>query len=260
MPMHATRHLANKTRFNRASKIVSWSFELIFHLSNKQTTSNSHLIKLHTKKNLFSSKETLRNILTKFYEKYNSELFEIPTQKKKFDTSMDSSQASMVALYTEFNTIFQSEDFSDLNLLFQVIDYNSKRKYFVRFDLNQKLEDVLRNKTILEYPTFYIVKTADLGDYSIESDILIETITTENDSHENLKKKVEFRSHNGNLEEGECDTESDQCQEDDDILDKIEQDTNCSKRLAADSESDNFIKKLKTSSNASLSEDGELDD
>ena len=262
--MQATRHLANKTRFNRASKIVSWSFEFIFHLSNRPTTGSSHLLKLSTKKNLFSSKETLRNTLTRFYDKYKSELFEVPSAqlKKKFDTSMEnSSQASIIALYTEFNSFFQSQDFSDLNLLFEVADYESRRKYFIKFDdLEQKLEEALRSKTILEYPTFYVVKTADLSSYHIASSPSLEAIRTKNEHVEPTQKRSEFRGPTGNLEDGECNTESDECQENDDILDKIDQEVNCSKRLIADCGDNASNKKLKASPNGSLSEEGELDD
>lgn len=264
MPMQATRHQANKSRFNRASKVVSWSIEFIFHLNNSPTT---NLIKLNTKKNLFSSKDTLHNTLIKFYEKYKLDLFEAPSLKSRTDSSLDSSQASTIALYTDFNAVFESEDFSDLNVLLPITDFESKKKYFIKLDLNDKLEDALRNKTLLEYPTLYIVRTKDLGGYTIQQDVksisknLTKEINTTNSNEIDTKKEInKVRRTSGNLEDGECDSSlSDEFQESDEDEKMIK------RSMINDDEEIISNKKLKIGDDIndcqkSVSEDGELDD
>ena len=127
--MQATRHKANKTRFNRASKIVSWSLELIFHTNTNMIANRPPLIKLHTRKNLFSSKDTLRVILKKFYEKYKTELFESGSVHKI-------GKEANISVYTEFNGVFEENSpagFKGVNVLFQVCDIERQKKYFVRY-------------------------------------------------------------------------------------------------------------------------------
>ena len=41
MPFQSTRHLYNKTLFNRAANTVSWSLEMVFHLNTND------LFKIH---------------------------------------------------------------------------------------------------------------------------------------------------------------------------------------------------------------------
>lgn len=270
MPMQATRHMANKTRFNRASKVVSWSIEFIFHLNNCPST---NLIKLNTKKNLFSSKDSLHNTLVKFYEKYKSDLFEMPSNRIRSNTSLDSSQASTIALYTEFNSIFESGDFNNLNVLLPVTDFELKKKYFIKMNLNENLENLLRNKTLLEYPTLYIVKSQNLKSYNIEDDKKpVETILATELKDQKLEESVENKKKvkliktagNGNLEEGECDSSlSDEFQESDE--DNEMKDKNCennAKRSINDTEpiSNKKFKSLDADCEKSLSEDGELED
>lgn len=265
MPMQATRHLANKTRFNRASKVVSWSLELIFHLSNE---SASNLIKLNTKKNLFSSKDTMRDTLVKFYEKYKSDLFEPPSYKSKTDMQLDSSLTSTIALYTEYNSVFESANFKELNILMQIVNIEKKRRFFIKVDLNETLESVLKNKTLLEYPTFYIVKSCDLGVYTIETDQENEATNEVKNSStkKNLLKKAkpvnETSKENIDLEEGECDSEFSDEFEQSDENETTENNTNDTKRLIDDTEI-NVNKKHKLCIGhepGELSEDGELDE
>lgn len=166
------------------------------------------------------------------------------------ETSLDTSQA--IALYTEFNESFEAADFDDLNVLFQVIDVGKSRKYFIKLDLNESLENVLRNKTLLEYPTFYIVKTENLSSYDIQS-----PETVNNDVEAEIEKRSEIK---GEAEEGECDTDkSDEFEESEEEAVGVEEGLlsgNGLKRSSDDVEI-TVEKKLKTGEDA---EDGELDD
>ncbi len=234
MPIHATRHQANKTRFNRSSKIVSWSLELIFH------SSAANLIKLNTKKNLFSSKDTLRGTLTKFYEKYKNELFDVSVQR--------SNEASNIALYTEFNKEFESGNFDDLNVLFQVVDFEKKFKYYVKLDLDSRLEDALMNRMILEYPTLYIVRNSKMSEYRMAS------------QEKSTESKEEEKKRLADLEEGECDSvESDEVQSSDEELNEVvvsKRELDISSEVPCESKA--VGKKLKADDDSE--EDGELDD
>jgi len=235
MPMQATRHQANKTRFNRASKIVSWSLELIFH------STAASLIKLNTKKNLFSSKDTLRATLTKFYEKYKAELFDVAVQR--------SNKASNVALYTEFNRDFETGNFDDFNVLFQVIDHDKRSKHFVRLDLDAKLGEALRDRTVLEYPTLYIVRNANLGEYRMGVE------EKENgEVREEEKKKLAVKEKTGDLEDGECDSEgSEEFQASDEEVNEP-----VGKRVVEEDVSGSGSKRIKVGGESE--EEGELDD
>ena len=89
MPFQSTRHLYNKTLFNRAANTVSWSLEMVFHLNTND------LFRFNTKSKLYSSNQPLRSILIKFYKDFKSELFENTRAKdikyrnlyEKFDKS-----------------------------------------------------------------------------------------------------------------------------------------------------------------------------
>lgn len=241
MPNQASRHLANKTRFNRNSKVVSWSIELIFHLSNNSP--NSNLIKLNTKKNLFSSKETLRSILNSFYEKYKSDLFEPSSHKTKVET--DSSQ-NFLALYTEFDPIFKTENFTNINILLPVTDFEKKKKFYVKLDLNETLENSIRKRTLLEYPTFYIVKDEQMSSYRLEKDI--EETTSKNSMKNEISESGSHILKDANdLEDGEYNTSESQ--------DSDESLVNSNKR-PIDLDTDQTSKKSKTIK----TEDGELSD
>lgn len=195
------------------------------------------------------------------------DLFEAPSLKSRTDSSLDSSQASTIALYTDFNAVFESEDFSDLNVLLPITDFESKKKYFIKLDLNDKLEDALRNKTLLEYPTLYIVRTKDLGGYTIQQDVksisknLTKEINTTNSNEIDTKKEInKVRRTSGNLEDGECDSSlSDEFQESDEDEKMIK------RSMINDDEEIISNKKLKIGDDIndcqkSVSEDGELDD
>ena len=246
MPLQATRHLANKTRFNRNTKEVSWSLELIFHLNDRNGDKN--LLKLNTNKNLFSSKDTLHNVLSKFYQKYKSDLFETPSSKSKSDTTASSNS---IALYTEFNSVFEAECFNDENIhvLQQIDDFEKKKKYFIKLDLNDTLEAVLRHKTIIEYPAFFIVKPNDLKEYSIQEE-------TPNSQEKNISSKSPQISNKNKLEDGECNTDDSEG-EDDQVKNAKRAnyfDENVNKKLKSNGEEIVLTNKLENV------EDGEIDD
>lgn len=235
MPNQATRHLANKTRFNRSSKVVSWSIEFIFHLNNK----SPNLIKLNSEKNLFSSKETLRTILNSFYEKYKNDLFEPISHKTRVNT--DSSIS--LDLHTEFNHIIEKEDFFGLNILLEVIDFENKQKFYTKLDLNETLENSLRGQTLLEYPTFYIVKDEEMSSYKLKRNI-DETkkdlsLNGKNESTANILEDNEFKIEDNDKKYKDTDENT---------LDKTKRSVDLDHKLT--------IKKLKTE----ITEDGELSD
>jgi hypothetical protein len=127
MPYQSTRHLYNKTLFNRAANTVSWSLEMVFHLNTKE------LFRFNTKSKLYSSHQPLRSILIKFYKDFKSELFENTRAK----------EIKYRNLYEKFDKFFDQENFDDINVLFQIINMNLKQKYYVKFDLEQNLETSL---------------------------------------------------------------------------------------------------------------------
>ena len=210
MPVQSTRHQANKTRFNRAIKMVSWSLELIFHLDSLSDSKSSNLLKFNTRTTLFSSNETLRNGLIKFYQKYKTDLFEQSDRSAK--------STSPVSLYTSFNAIFQEEKLENLNILFQVNDFSQKRKFFVKFDLDKNLGEILEKRTIIEYPTFYVVKKENLGEYDLvdegdlKKQVQNDQETIPQKSNDNKIEKSD-KLENMEREDGEVEDESDEDEE-----------------------------------------------
>ena len=99
--------------------------------------------------------------------------------------------------------MFATECFNDesIHVLQQIDDFERKKKYFLKLDLNDTLEAVLRNKTIIEYPTFFIVKPCDLKEYSIQAE-------ASNCQETNVLNKPLQISPKNKLEDGECNTEN----------------------------------------------------
>lgn len=181
MPAQSTRHRFNRTRFNKRTTMVSWSLELIFNLDDNDNTKLDQAdkrFKINTKNVLFSSKETLKNVLVHFYEKFKSDLFDRTKLDKK----------SQFVMFDLFNADFESQDFTDISVLYEMADFAQNRKYFVKFELDKTLEENLANKVIIEYPTLYVVKNSHLGSFNVE--------------HE--RRVV-------NREDGECDDEEIEC-------------------------------------------------
>lgn len=205
MPAQSTRHLNNKTKFTRATRMVSWSTELLFDAKHLNKPIN-----LHTKHILFSSQDSLRNVLGNFYDKYKHDLFDAGSPNKLV--------SNQIELYNSFNDTFESK-LKDLNVLFRIDDYERQEKYFIQFNLDDKLEDLLKDKTIIEYPTLYLVKSECLDKYVIkkeekdELNILTKSLQIDPEAAAAVKAK--------DLEDGEC--------EDDD--DDDENDLNSNKRL-----------------------------
>ncbi|RMZ94757.1 box C D snoRNA 1 isoform X2 [Brachionus plicatilis] len=160
MPPQSTRHVNNKTRFNRARNMVSWSLEFVFHLSKL----DEKYFRFDTKKVLFSSKETLESCLKYFYEKFQMNLFDLSALKYE----KNEVKANKINLLIEqYRDIFQNQDFDKLNVLFEIKDLKEQKIFYLKFNLNQTLEDCLENQTLIEYPSFFLVKKENLADYEI---------------------------------------------------------------------------------------------
>ncbi len=197
MPSQSSRHLSNKTKFNRSTKMVSWSMELIFH------SDHNDIIKINTKNILFSSKNSLKEGLINFYDKYKNELIE--------SAASNSSLVNPMSLYASFNTYFENNNFQELNILFRIDDYEKKEKYFIELNLNDSLEQLFRDKTIIEYPTLYIVKSNCLHEYLIKKE--------EKDELNIMTKSMKIDTNNkikssDDLEDGECDDDEEEEEDD----------------------------------------------
>lgn len=196
MPAQSTRHLNNKTKFTRITRMVSWPLEFIFHENDSKNS-----IKIHTKNVLFSSQEPLRNVLFTFYDKYKEELFNSCSVKCTLV------EKNPMSLYASFGSFFENRNFDGLYVLFRIDDLEKKQKYFMKFNLDENLEILLRDKTIIEYPTLYVVKKDNLKDFLIkteekdEKDIL-KYCEKSNEKSSNIKSLEE-------LEDGECNSDDD---------------------------------------------------
>lgn len=160
MPPQSTRHMNNKTRFNRLKNMVSWSIEFIFHLAKLE----DKYFRFDTKKVLFSSKETLRNCLKYFYQKFHMDLFDL-TSLKYEKNQLKVKKINF--LNEEYKDIFENQSFDNLNVLFETKDFKEHKRFYVKFDLDQTLGDCLKNQTLIEYPSFFLVKKENLCEYEI---------------------------------------------------------------------------------------------
>jgi hypothetical protein len=283
MPSQSTRHLNNKTRFNRNANLVSWSLEMVFHLDFTTLASSSvpthksnkaNLFRFHTKSQLFSCQDTLRSMLSKFYKTYKSELFANVNSTAIFNQSNgDSNQKSLknedqtwryICLYKTFNNPLEHEDLGELNVLMEVIDFDLKKKYYLKLDVDKKMEECLANRTLIEYPTFYLVKTSNLSEYPIEDPTRTSHVTSTQPDEVNLcdsKPTTSSNSSDGTnklkrekdeeMEDGECDDDDDEDESDNenyiDDFDYVEK-RNRHDELFNTSE---HIKKLKVDENSS---------
>ena len=85
-----------------------------------------------------------------------------------FENLGEDRSVESACLIKTYSDMFQGESFDDMHVLFEINDYYLKKKYFVEFGLDKKLEDCLRNRTLIEYPTLYLVTAKDLSKYAIE--------------------------------------------------------------------------------------------
>lgn len=185
MPPQSTRHLNNKTRFNRLKNMVSWSIEFIFHLTKLE----DKYFRFDTKKVLFSSKETLRSCLRYFYAKFQMDLFDLTSLKYE----KNQLKVKMHNLFNEdFKDIFENESFDKLSVLFEIKDFTEHKRFYLKFDLDQTLGDCLKNKTLIEYPSIFLVKSENLCEYEIiEQKKYINEINNLYESLDKLQKNDE---------------------------------------------------------------------
>jgi hypothetical protein len=181
MPTEATRHKHNKTRFNRNANLVIWSLELVFDLG-----AASPVVKIHTKTNLFHSNETLKALLARFHRIYSKSLFQVDLSsssslskhsKEKPSQLTESESQSLLLVFDAFKKHFQhvsSEDESsdnldvqDLNVLIE--ETKPGRRTYVKLSLDQRLDECLQRRTIIEYPTLFVVTAQDLHKYPLNS-------------------------------------------------------------------------------------------
>ena len=190
MPAQSTRHVNNKTRFNRTTSAISWSLEFAFHLDQSKVESSlkSHLFRFHTKSCLFASSETIREVLAQMYAKFKGALFENISEND-----------SSVCLIKTFAGLFKEQNFADVHVLFEMSNFTLKKKYFVRFGLDQKLDECLRNKSLIEYPTLYLVTANDLDKYFIHENEEISSLQSKN--HDINEEKDETNDKTEDVDE-----------------------------------------------------------
>lgn len=90
--------------------------------------------------------------MNNFYNKFKSDLF----------------NSSNRELDQKFCHIFETGDFkNDMSILYEIVDLKARQRYFVALNLDKSLEENLLNKTIIEYPSLFIVRNQDLADFDI---------------------------------------------------------------------------------------------
>lgn len=189
MPPESTRHKLNRTKFNRNAKTVSWSLELVFHAND------DHKIQLFTKNTLFQSNQPIRQLLIKFHKCYSRLLFESNTTQTAHQKRLESNEEAekLIRIFSDFKSNFQiksssaasqqenNEDtINDLHVLVQRVQKEKGGKYFVALDLDKSLNDSLRNHTIIEFPTLYVIRSRDLNGYQVRESS-VESLTYSND-------------------------------------------------------------------------------
>jgi len=210
MPTQSSRHANNKTRFNRSTNAISWSLEFVFHLDQTkiESTLKSSLFRFHSKASLFASSETLKSILTQMHSRFKDVLFENIYKSSSDDDASVNDDTQSICLIKTFASILKEENFTDLHVLFEVVDFYLKKKYFIKLDLNAKLDECLRNKTLIEYPTLYLVTTSNLSKYLIEDEHAPQC-SSKNASVEKSKQDEVEETQMEEEEEGENDEEID---------------------------------------------------
>jgi hypothetical protein len=207
MPTQSTRHLFNRTRFNRTLNLVSWSLEFIFALNKNTTNTNNKNIpnknrffNFNTKTYIFSGKHTLKKVLTQFYAKFKSELFDRSNYYSYANKQLNEKQLNEKEenvrlrrqLYEKFNESLgggEERIGNELSLLYEVVDVEMRKRYFLRLDLEKSLEENLMNKTIIEYPSLYVVRNEDLGWFKVVDEA--EKINEEEEEEEEEKEEEE---------------------------------------------------------------------
>ena len=97
-------------------------------------------------------------------------------------------------------------------------DFSQKRKFFVKFDLDKNLGEILEKRTIIEYPTFYVVKKENLGEYDLvdegdlKKQVQNDQETIPQKSNDNKIEKSD-KLENMEREDGEVEDESDEDEE-----------------------------------------------
>ncbi|CAF0847562.1 unnamed protein product [Brachionus calyciflorus] len=230
MPPQSTRHSSNKTRFNRVKNMVSWSLELIFHLSSDELDKSQKYFAIDTKKTLFSSKETLKSCMKYFYAKFKNDLFDKSNLKyEKNEIKLK----KLNLLNEQFKDMFESDSLNDLNILYEIRDFKEKKRYFLKINLDSSLEDCLKNQTMIEYPSLYLVHSNNLCEYEIiENSVNILKNNEEEDQKEinNDKSKEE---ENG--EEREEDDEEGEIEAFDQSESESDHEENLPKKIKLDS-------------------------
>ena len=137
MPRHSTKRAANRTRYDNVTKLISWHVDFKF------------VDKIYTLGELCSSKESVRNILGKFYKEHEFSLFLIGQPLHEYQSGFEN---------------------VDLNVLYEIRNFTLKCKYFIKFDLNRSLEDCLYRKTIIEYPVLNIVLNDHVSKFNVKNE------------------------------------------------------------------------------------------
>jgi hypothetical protein len=254
MPAQSTRHLNNRTRFNRHSSMVSWSLEFVFHLDG--SGNQRELFKFDTKAYIFSAKESVKSVVLQFYRKFKPTLFERERLTKK----------SEFLLCTQYGDLLEKETALDdqLDVLYEVLDYKKSKRYFIKFNTQQSLEENLRNKTIIEYPTLHVIRSENLKDYLVRTEEEEKEEEGEKEEEEeddqdvdNLKSSADLKQSDDENEEGEL------------LYDDIEEDAKASSSVAeaaavkrvkiqSENNTESNFKRLKL--DPSQMEDGELEE
>jgi hypothetical protein len=112
MPRHSTKRLANRTRYDNVTKIISWHIDFKFFDS-----------KIYTLSELCSSKDSIECILNKFYKEHEFSLFLSGQPLHEYKLSFEIG--------------------GNLNVLYEIRNFTLKCKYYLKFDLNRSLEESL---------------------------------------------------------------------------------------------------------------------
>jgi hypothetical protein len=244
MPPNSTRHTNNKTKFNRQEVLISWSLEMAFDVDegNKETLSivpstKRTQIRFHTGPTVYSAKLPLRQLLLDFYSTLKRKLLDTQSTTTKLASSSSDEMSTFLAMRKQYGAEFENEKLNEINVLLEQVDYELKKRYIVLLDMSSSLEQSLAGRTIVEYPTLYVVNRNRLIEYDLIDDRSTEvspnksTSARNGDRHRNkphsntielsdkaqevivpetiactltesLKRKLE---ENDELEEGECD-------------------------------------------------------
>lgn len=168
MPSESTRHKQNRTRFNRNAQLVIWSLELVFDLG-------ASVAKIHTKANLFHSNETLRALLVRFHRLYANSLFQGGGGGREKQPLSESESQAVLLVLDAFKSNFQAvavaaDDSTSVHGLCVLVEEASAgRRTYCKLDLDQRLDQALTGRCIIEYPTLFVVKDEDLHKYPLTS-------------------------------------------------------------------------------------------